>query len=70
MRKKSEYVECYSIISRLRCWEVFKTLDGIVYDAMRSMTQPSVSLATSREADSAGGNQTTGTLVERQVHRK
>jgi hypothetical protein len=67
----------FHYIKTMRCWKVSKTLDGIVqyivYDAMRSMTQhsqASASLATSGEADGASGNQTTGTPVERQVHRK
>ncbi len=55
----------------MRCWEVSKTLDGIIVNAMRFMafySWASICLSTSRETNSAGGDQTTGALVERQVY--
>ena len=56
---------------------VSKTSGGITYDTMRFTTIYSQAstyepnhLTTGREADCAGGNQTTGTLVEWQVYRE
>lgn len=46
-------------------------MDGIIVNAMRFMafcSWASICLSTSRETNSAGGHQTTGALVERQVY--